>query len=303
MTYSIIIPHHNSSSLLERLLKSIPAIDDIQVIVVDDHSNKIERDAVISLSDKYRFEFYDNESKTAGGARNTGLRHAVGMWIFFADADDYFESTMPALMSKYKDSEYEIVFFNVTSRYTNSGDVAYRNEHVQSIAKKVIQTGDYDYLRYCYTAPWGKMIKRSIIEDNDIHFDEVVAGNDMWFSVNIGLAAKSVAYEDSPLYCITVTGNSITTTLSKDRFESRFLVTLRINNLLRSKGKNKFQISVLYFIAKSYQFGLKYMLHVWWLCIKNRSNPFIGMHKLLNVVKVMKDRQNTNVSRNETKRH
>lgn len=296
MMVSIIIPHHNSSTLLKRLLDSIPAMEDIQVIVVDDHSSMNERDAVVCLKDNYQFEFYDNDSKTAGGARNTGLRHAVGKWIIFADADDYFESDIAVLLSKYKDSDKDIIFFNVTSRYTDSGELAYRNEHVQSIAKKAVQTGDYDYLRCCYTAPWGKMIKRSIIEENDIRFDEVVAGNDMWFSVNTGLVAKNVAYEDTPLYCITVTGNSITTTLSKDRFESRFLVTLRVNNLLRAKGKGKFQISVLYFIAKSYQFGLKYMLHVWWLCIKNRSNPFIGMQKLLNVGKVMKDRQNTNVS-------
>lgn len=296
MDFSIIVPHHNSSNLLKRLLESIPAIDDVQVIVVDDHSNENERDAVEKLRDQYIFEFYDNDSNTAGGARNTGLRHVAGKWVIFADADDYFEPAMPVLLSKYKDSGYDIVFFNVSSRYTDSGEIAYRNEHVQSIAKKVVETGDYDYLRCCYTAPWGKMIKRSVIEDNYIRYDEVVAGNDMWFSVNLGLAANNVAYEDIPLYCITVTGNSITTTLSKDRFESRFLVTLRVNNLLRSKGKSKFQISVLYFIAKSYQFGMKYMLHVWWLCIKNRSNPFIGMYKLLNVGKVMKDRQNTSIS-------
>lgn len=149
-----------------------------------------------------------------------------------------------------------------------------------------------DYFKCCYTVPWGKMIRRSIVMNNDIRFDEVIAGNDMWFSVNTGLIANKVTYESVPLYCITVTSNSITTTLSKDRFESRFLVTLRVNNLLRKHHKARYQISVLYFLAKAYQFGIKYMFHVWWLCIKNKSNLFIGMHKLLHISHVIRDRQN-----------
>lgn len=39
-TYSISIPHYNSSLLLKRMLKSIPERDDIQVIVVADGSSE-----------------------------------------------------------------------------------------------------------------------------------------------------------------------------------------------------------------------------------------------------------------------
>ena len=291
--YSIIIPHKNSSDLLERLLKSIPRNDCFQILVIDDYSTDAECKSIELLSKVYNFELYSNESKTAGGARNTGLKYAKGKWILFADSDDYYEPQMYSLLEKYVDSDYDIIFFNVTSRYSQTGVEAYRNEHVHYIAYNALKTGCNDYLKYCYTAPWGKMIKRTLITDNKIYFDEVIAGNDMWFSVNIGLAANDVLYDPIPLYCITVTQNSITTTLSKDRFESRLLVTLKVNNLLRKRKKDKYQISVLYFIAKSYQFGMKYMFHVWWLCIKNKSNLFVGLHKLLRIKSVLRDRQNT----------
>lgn len=44
MILSIIIPHKNSSALLERLLMSIPSNDEFEVIVVDDNSKKCEKE-------------------------------------------------------------------------------------------------------------------------------------------------------------------------------------------------------------------------------------------------------------------
>ena len=39
INYSIIIPHKNIPSLLQRCLDSIPLRDDIQIIIVDDNSS------------------------------------------------------------------------------------------------------------------------------------------------------------------------------------------------------------------------------------------------------------------------
>ena len=39
MNYSIIIPHHNTPDLLQRLLHSIPQRDDLEVIIVDDNGD------------------------------------------------------------------------------------------------------------------------------------------------------------------------------------------------------------------------------------------------------------------------
>ena len=91
----------------------------------------------------------------------------------------------------------------------------------------------------------------------------------MMFSVKCGLAATKIAYDENELYCNTVSKGSITTTVSKDRFESKLNVTLRVNDLLRQYGKGKYQVSVLYFIGKSSQFGNNYTLHVLTECIKH----------------------------------
>ena len=293
MDFSIIIPHKNSSRLLARLIKSVD-YNDIQIVVVDDNSNLSEFNKLIELSRCFPFELYKNEGKFAGGARNTGLKYARGKWILFADADDYFEPNLDEKLKKYESSDADIIYFNVISRY-NNGTKAYRDEHIKSIAHKALRTKQMDYFRFCYTAPWGKIIRRSLIEEKKISFEEIIAGNDMMFSVLSGLYADKILYDDVPLYCVTVTANSITTTLSRERFDARFDATLRVNDFLRKHKKSHYQISILYFLGKSYQFGLCYMFLSIKKCFVHRSNLFIGMKKILNVNKVLVDRQNTKI--------
>ena len=90
--YTIIIPHKNISTLLQRCLNSIPERPDVQVIVVDDNSDP----AVVDFEnfpgkDRKNTEIYlTKEGKGAGYARNVGLRHAKGEWLLFADADDFY---------------------------------------------------------------------------------------------------------------------------------------------------------------------------------------------------------------------
>lgn len=289
---SIIIPHHNSSSLLVRLIKSIPSRLNAEVIVIDDNSNKDEFDNVKSFSEQYKFILYKNEGKTAGGARNTGLKYATGEWIIFADADDLFTDNFENAVTQYYEENYDIIYFNVNSIYNETGKTAYRDKHIKSILSKYNFTNNEYYLRCMYLVPWGKMYKHEFITSNHITFEERTAGNDMWFSVRTGVEAKTISVSQTEIYTCTVSNGSITTTLSKKHFEDRFQATIKVNAYLKGKKLHKFQVSILYFIAKSKQFGWKYFFHVLYQCIKNRSNLLIGFSKILHYKEVLRDRQN-----------
>lgn len=92
VNYSIIIPHKNIPDLLQRCLDSISPREDVQVIVVDDNSDLlivdfehfpgIDRDDVELI--------FPKDGKGAGYTRNVGLDHAVGKWLLFVDADDFY---------------------------------------------------------------------------------------------------------------------------------------------------------------------------------------------------------------------
>ena len=120
--YTIIIPHKNIPTLLQRCLNSIPERPDVQVIVVDDNSDP----AVVDFEnfpgkDRKNTEIYlTKEGKGAGYARNVGLRHAKGEWLLFADADDFYTENAFIILDKYVEADVDIVFYNVSTDKPNT---------------------------------------------------------------------------------------------------------------------------------------------------------------------------------------
>ena len=289
MTFSIIIPHKNSIVLLKRLLSSIPQRPDLEIIIIDDNSTEEQKEQLKNIqNNQIRLFFNNTEYGFAGKARNIGLKNAQGMWVIFADADDFFTNEFNEILNEYSQSEADIIYFHTTSIYNDTLKTAYRHLAINQI----LHSSNKENIRYKHTVPWGKMIKRELIEHNKIAFDEIISGNDMMFSIKIGHQAKNIDISDKVLYVTTVNQGSITTTFNKITFESRFQATLRVNQYLRKIKKNGYQMSILFFLAMSYKFGIPYTLHVCKELILNRSNPFIGWRKLFSFKKVIQDRAN-----------
>ena len=295
INYSIIVPHKDSVKYLLRLLDSIPNNDDIQIIIIDDNSDiqVVKQLQNTELNNNIDIVFCDI-SKGAGGARNIGLSKAKGKWILFADADDYFSNNFSSLIKKYRDSEYDIIYFG-TDSITSEAKRSYRHErYMKLVVDYLDDKNKEDALKYYFTPPWGKMISRELIEKNNIQFDEVIASNDVMFSMKTAYFAKNIEACKDKLYMITLSKGSTTNIISLNHFDSKFRAALKANNFLCSIRKKKYQQSVLYFIARSYKFGFNYFLHVTKQLIINRSNLFIGIGKLLNLKETLSQRENKN---------
>lgn len=201
INYSIIIPHYNIPDLLGRCLRSIPERDDVQVIVVDDNSPGNEnylRD-IPELSRK-NVEFYiTKDGLGAGHARNVGLSHAVGKWLVFSDSDDFFVDNFSEILDEYVNDGHDIIYFNIKS--CDCYDTTkLLNENRNSLFRFCEEKNDYNAFRVCYTEPWGKIIRQSLIKDNGIKFQETKAHNDLLFSIQAGVLANSILAVDRPLY-------------------------------------------------------------------------------------------------------
>ena len=114
--YSFIIPHRNSPKLLERCLNSIPQREDIEVIVIDDNSDVVCK-PMIHRPDVTLIEIDAEHSKGAGRARNYGMANAKGKWLLFADCDDFYEKGFIDVLDKYKDSTFDIIFYDAYLHY------------------------------------------------------------------------------------------------------------------------------------------------------------------------------------------
>ena len=83
MLLSVVIPAFNEERLLPACLASLPAADDLEVIVVDNNSTDATADIARAAGARVVHEPVNQISR----ARNTGARVAAGDWLLFLDAD------------------------------------------------------------------------------------------------------------------------------------------------------------------------------------------------------------------------
>lgn len=222
--FSVIIPHFNSVVYLKKLIKTVPEDDRIQLIVVDDKSTESISDVEKILTARKGIFIHNlTDRKGAGTCRNLGILEAEGKWIIFADADDYFLPNAFDILYRYVDTEDDIVYFTPTSVYRDTGQMANRHWHNYSLVYNYWRNPtkkNEQQLRYKYKSPCSKMIKKVLIEENNITFDEVPAANDVMFSMKCGYYAKSIGASDQTIYCVTSASGTLETAYNKRNFWS-----------------------------------------------------------------------------------
>lgn len=228
INYSIIIPHKNSAALLKRCLDSIPYRDDIQIIVIDDNSTDVSELHNIENQYKNVEIVYTTDGRGAGFARNKGLDKAVGKWLLFADADDFFNEGFLDYTDKYLNSDNDIVFFNSDSRFSDSLESCPPR---MPRLNKYIENHDLDSLRYLIPVVWGKMYSREFIIDHRIYFEEVPVSNDVLFAFMSSNKAKTMDICEFNLYCSTINRTSLCHRQTKEMLDCRFFVDLHVNIL------------------------------------------------------------------------
>ena len=256
--YSVIIPHKNCPELLERCLKSIPNRLDVQIIVVDDNSDNIER--VNEVKEKLIVPnlevVYSRVNKGAGAARNLGLKLAKGKWLVFADADDYFSDTAFQIFDEYFDSDNDIVYFHHLSVYSDTLESCFRfnerNERIDSYLNSYSDSASI-ILRYKDAVPWSKLFRHSIVEENNILFDEVPASNDVMFAAQCGNVAVKISADSRSTYVVTYRRGSLTSTPSLENLRSRYEVMLRYNLYVSKAGHSEVQGRPLSAVIKAFR--------------------------------------------------
>ena len=301
MNLSIIIPHFNGSDLLATLLESIPDDKKIQTIVVDDKSDSFHLKAIEKLKYKYDFEFYENErDKSAGTCRNIGLEKAKGKWIMFADSDDYFVDGFYEKVSKYFNSNIDVVFFSPTSQYIDTGKVADRHLSFKKIIEDYLKDRSKKnefFLRYNFISPWSKLIRKDFLDSHKIRFDEgPIGAEDVMLSTQVGYFMKNFDVSRDVIYCITKRYGSLTTNLKENYFDLRLNTRVsRINFLKANLSKEEFGKIMNPFIRnKAAEFlllgfrrsGYKKFFHVYNLYRRENIKWFRMVY--LNPIKVIK---------------
>ena len=262
---SIIIPHKNTPELLKRCLNSIPVLRNVEIIVIDDNSNR----NIVDFNNYPGSErldikiIYTSKGNGAGYARNIGLANAEGKWIIFADADDFFAKNAFDIFNQYTDSDYDVIFFNAEGVMSN--DTLIPSKRTDYYRKMVLDS-DINAIRYKSSVPWAKMIRHRTIREYDIKFDETIVANDAFFSCILGVNAKKVGKDLHTVYFCTEEDTSLKMKIqSKNDRVTRYLVTMKCNRYLKKRGLNDYYNYPGVWLFKSSKIKdwlpLRYLIH------------------------------------------
>ena len=280
INYSIIIPHKNIPQLLQRCLDSIPIRDDVQVIVVDDNSDtdKVNFDNFPKWKGK-NYEYYlTKEGKGAGYARNVGLEHTKGEWLLFADADDYFLSSINILFENIDSYKAEdIIYFRPTAERYDTHEACDNLNFINDYIDNYIKTGEASPLRVWWDSPWGKLIRHSLIKKGNIRFEEIKYGNDHLFVVKAGCAADKIALFDETCYVYTIRKFSLTSDFMKKPGEIACRAETYIKSLREiQKTHYKYdELTTLYFLNQTRNKDIKHFCQLF-----NYLNEIQGIRKI-----------------------
>lgn len=265
MLISIVIPHHNSSVSMIRLLKSIPPRDLLEIIIVDDHSEQGEFKAleaytqILPHNNNIILVQNTTQKKGAGAARNIGIEHCSGKWIVFADADDFFsKNAFDIILDKVKNSNADILFFSPISLNLNNDKLGNRHKYLSDLVENyIVNPNNINELklRYKFPPPWSKIYSANMIKSNNILFEETIVANDILFSAKCGQLSDSIEAFNLNIYTVTEGENTLTTYVNKERLmirtKSFIKYFLYLKTFLSKKDLKKMHITGSKFITDS----------------------------------------------------
>ena len=175
---SIIIPVYNGKNKISKALNSVLKQNfsghKIEVIMVDDGSKDGSFDYLESIKKAYETReimLVALKKKNEGVAltRNYGLKKANGKYIMFLDQDDWIE-----------DRCLETLW--IQAEKTNA-DLIISGVNMVDDDGRIIETWSLDpakeWNKYRITAPWGRLFRKKIIDENNLSFFNTKISEDL----------------------------------------------------------------------------------------------------------------------------
>ena len=206
---SVIVPVYNVEKYLRRCIDSIlnQTFSDFELILVDDGST----DASPAICDEYakkdkRVVVIHQQNAGVSQARNAGLDAAKGIYIVFVDSDDYVDELY---LEKLYDSPVDLHvsgYFYVDNQTNNITKERVFNTHTEDIY------GEYISRFFGLRNVWGKLLKNSIIKNNNIKFPkEISYGEDTIFMIGYLNFCRNIHFsEETHYYYIQYPQNTLT---------------------------------------------------------------------------------------------
>lgn len=210
MQISCIVPVYNVKQYLSQCVESIinQSYKNIEIILIDDGST----DGSGEICDKYvekdcRIKVYHKENGGQAKARNIGINYAMGEYIVFLDADDYWEKNfLEDLVGRVqKNPKLECIIYKFRDYYQKDNVIRkcnYRLDREYVIGKTGLEVMEYilqTQPKYGWMA-WLYLVKREFIVKYNIFFEEGKLYEDVLWTPQLFIYATYMDYYDKYVY-------------------------------------------------------------------------------------------------------
>ncbi len=252
---TVVIPVYNVEKYLKRCVESVlvQGWHNYDILLVDDGST----DSSPQICDDYvkAYDFISVIHKENGGlseARNTGISHAKGEYVYFPDSDDWLEpQTFTELAEVLESQEFELVSFN--REFVKGEEDAVVSD---PLVTQVFGGKDafVQMLKHSYITGFAndKIYKKSLFIDNNISFPKGKYYEDLGTNYKLFLSTKNVFATNQKYYHYLIDNpDSITQSWNEQKFSDMFgfYKDIFYSDFVRSQlNKEELQISQRYYV-------------------------------------------------------
>lgn len=198
--YSFLIPFWNLEHwMLQRMIDSIPHRDDVEILLLDNASDNVDKEHFPGLDDANTRVIFQTERKSVGYCRNYLIEQAKGEWIIFADADDlFFTEELERLMDMNETEGYDLIYWGLQQLFPDGSviddSLGYHGEGIQPMTDKTYA------MAHKYESPHKMVLKSLLINHPEVRFDDILIFEDNAYSVGLLLNAQRVGVYPPMIY-------------------------------------------------------------------------------------------------------
>ena len=254
---SFIVAMYNVAAYIEQCARSLfeQTERDLEFVFVDDASP----DDCVEIVSRVLEEYPDRKpqvkivrhtyNKGLPTTRRDGLAEATGEYVIFVDGDDYSEPKLAELTyAKAVETDADMVLYDYY-HYTKDG--VKPGITVSPIAfERKLNYRDATIFRWVMPFVWVRLIRRSLITDNDVLWAVKSHGEDVVLTISLAYFCKKIEYLQVPLHHYRYNPKSVTYNINKEKLlrlnEDYRDNILRLDIFLKRKGCADYYAAGLY---------------------------------------------------------
>jgi glycosyltransferase involved in cell wall biosynthesis len=234
---TVVIPTFNCGQYISHAIDSVlrQTYEDHEIIVVDDGSTDGTRETIAPYVENRAVRYIYQENRGLPGARNTGIKNALGEYIVVLDADDELDDRMVALCrEKVEEEGTDWCVCDILRIET------YTEEQKRNVYRARIPQGDYrKHILADDFISRSAFFRKASLQDIDLYDEDIQVRVDWAINIRLILAGKRFSHVSEPLYIYKLRSSSLVKTTHRKKFDNTLKLLRKHHKELADEGDSE----------------------------------------------------------------